>query len=151
VDRETLTIMNALEALRVPYARWLLLCLMVVCSSLACTPQPKLVGPTVPSGYFFVVRVSDIKTERLPASTELTVRVQDAQGQPVDGVPVEFQMESAGERIGSVSPQHAPLPTAAQPGQSSRRRAPGRAPVLVRVEKTTQEAIITVIVEDDPD
>lgn len=145
-----MTITNALEALRVPYARWLLLCLMVVCSSLACTPQPKLVGPTVPSGYFFVVRVSDIKTERLPASTELTVRVQDAQGQPVDGVPVEFQMESAGERIGSVSPQRA-MTNSGTARAVFQAQSAGRAPVLVRVEKTTQEAVITVIVEDDPD
>ena len=59
MDRETMTMKNALEAWRVLGARWLLLCLMVVCSSLACTPQPRLAGPTVPSGYFFAVQVSN--------------------------------------------------------------------------------------------
>jgi len=150
VDRETMTITNALEALRVLGARRLLLCLLVVGSSLACTPQPKLVGPTVPSGYFFAVRVPDIKTERLPASAELTVRVQDAQGQPVDGVPVQFQVEPAGERSASVSPQRA-MTNSGTARAVFQAESAGRARVQVRVENTTQEAVITVTVEDDPD
>jgi Big-like domain-containing protein len=145
-----MTMTNALEALRGPPARWLLLCLMVVCSSMACAPQPKLAGPTAPSGYFFVMRAPDIKTERLPASAELTVRVQDAQGQPVDGVPVQFQVAPTGERIGSVSPERAMTNSGTARGVFQAQSA-GRAPVRVRVENTTQEAVITVTVEDDPD
>src|SRR5712691_10304553 len=133
-----MTMTNALEALRVPGARWLLLCLMVVCSSLACTPQPRLVGPTVPSGYLFAVRVSD-STIAQDVAAELTVRVQDAQGHPVDGVPVEFQVESEGSA--SVSPQrgitNGGTARAIFKGQSL-----GRALVRVRVENTTQEAAI---------
>ena len=148
MDRETMA--NALEAWRVPGVCWLLLCLLVVGSSLACTPQPKLVGPTVPSGYFFTARARDIKTERLPASAELTVRVQDAQGQPVDGVPVQFQVEPAWVSSASVSPQRAMTNSGTARAVFQTERA-GSARVQVRVENTTQEAIITVIVEDDPD
>jgi len=104
----------------------------------------------VPSGYFFAVRVPDIKTERLPASTELTVRVQDAQGQPVDGVPVEFQMTPAGERIGSVSSPRA-MTNSGTARVVFQAQSAGRVPVRVRVENTTQEAVVTVTVEDDPD
>ena len=51
---------------------------------------------TIPSGE--VPRTS-------PTSAELIVRVQNTQGQPVDGIPVEFQV--APEGSASVSPQRA--------------------------------------------
>lgn len=70
------------------HGRVMLLCLMLACGGIACAP--KLVGPTVPSGYFFSLRVSDPKIwllldgdpreEQYPSSAELTVRVQNAQG-----------------------------------------------------------------------
>lgn len=98
------------------YPHVLLLCLVLACHGMACTLKPKMVGPTVPSGYLFSVQVSDSTIQvsepfsdstisKLPASAELTVRVQNAQGQPVDGVPAEFQVEPAWS--GSVSPQRA--------------------------------------------
>ncbi len=95
------------------HVRVMLLCLVLACGSMACAP--KLVGPTVPSGYFFSLWVSDpdiwlllpgdILEEQYPSFAEVTVQVQDAQGQPVDGVPVEFQVEPAWVQDASVTPQ----------------------------------------------
>ncbi len=150
VDRETMTRTHAREARRARGVCWLVLWLLVGGGRLACTPQPKLLGPTVPSGYFFTARAPDIKTERLPASAEVTVRVHDAQGQPVDGVPVQFQVEPAWASSASVSPQRAMTNSGTARAVFQTERA-GSARVQVRVENTTQEAIITVTVEDDPD
>jgi hypothetical protein len=92
------------------YVHITLLCLALVWGSMACAPA-KLVGPTTPGGYFFSLRVSDTELflilsgfsyERLPRQAEVIVQVQNAQGQPVDGVPVEFAV--AGRQIAEVAP-----------------------------------------------
>jgi len=132
-----------------------LLCLMVVCSSLACTPQPRLAGPTVPSGYFFAVQVSNSTItipsgevpRTSPTSAELIVRVQNTQGQPVDGIPVEFQV--APEGSASVSPQRA-LTNGGTARAIIQGQRVGTTQVRVRVEQTTQEAAVTVV-DYDPD
>ncbi|MEE8304363.1 MAG: Ig-like domain-containing protein [Candidatus Tectomicrobia bacterium] len=97
------------------HVRVMLLCLVRACGSMACAP--KLIGPTIPSGYFFSLWVSDPEIwlllegssleEHFPRVAELTVRVQNAQGQPVDGVPVTFQVEPAWIQDASVIPQRA--------------------------------------------
>ena len=86
-----------------------LLCLALVWGSMACAPA-KLVGPTTPSGYFFSLRVSDTQLfltqestfEHLPRQAEVLVQVQNTQGQPVDGVSVEFAV--AGMQIAALTP-----------------------------------------------
>src|SRR5437667_11910243 len=69
----------------------LVLSLTLTVGSMGCTP--KLVGPTASSGYFFSFDVpfSILRSE----SAELVVHVQDAEGNPVDGIPVEFRVEPA--------------------------------------------------------
>jgi hypothetical protein len=80
-----------------------LLCLVLVWGSLACAP--KLVGPTASSGYFFaILRTSTVLKGE---SETLVVKVQDAQGRPVDGVPVEFEVEPAWTKNAAVSPPRA--------------------------------------------
>jgi hypothetical protein len=91
-----------------------LLCLVLACGGLACAS--KLAGPTVPSGYFFALQVSESTiwlgpadagmAARFPSSSELIVRVQNAQGQPVDGIPVVFEVEPGWMQQASVSPPH---------------------------------------------
>ena len=64
---------------------------------------PKLVGPTAGSGYVFSLQtyptivwigvVTLRVKERYPQTAEVIVRVQDAQGRAVDGVPVTFELE----------------------------------------------------------
>ena len=82
--------------MKLRHVRVMVLCLVLAYGSMACAP--KLIGPTVPSGYFFSLWVSDpdiwlllsgdILEEQYPSFAELTVRVQNAKGQPVDGVSV---------------------------------------------------------------
>ena len=79
-----------------------LICLVLALGGGACAP--KLVGPTAGFGYVFSLQVADpiiglgpvpSSNRQFPPVTELIVRVQDAQGRPVDGVPVTFELEPA--------------------------------------------------------
>jgi hypothetical protein len=64
---------------------------------------PKLVGPTAGSGYVFSLQtyptivwvgvVTLRSKEQFPQTAEVIVRVQDAQGRAVDGIPVTFELE----------------------------------------------------------
>ena len=138
------------------HVRVMLLCLVLACGSMACAP--KLLGPTVPSGYFFSLWVSDpdiwlllpgdILEERYPSFAELTVQVQNAQGQPVDGVPVTFQVEPDWIQDASVTPQS--VITRGGVAQAVfRAETTGVVRVMVRVDDTTQETVITVFPTPD--
>jgi Bacterial Ig-like domain (group 1) len=126
------------------------LCLALIITGVACAP--KLVGPTGTSGYFFSLSVSPtqiwlepsmlMSTER-PTFAELLVQVRNAQGQPVDGVPVEFHVEP--EWTNSVTLE--PPRTTTQGGVAQvifRARSTGVARVMARVEDTIQETTITI-------
>jgi hypothetical protein len=131
------------------FVRITLLCLVVVWGSMACAPV-KPIGPTTPTGYFFSLRVSDTKLfltmqgssfAHLPREAELVVQVQNAQGQPVDGVAVEFAV--AGMQIAAVTPQR----VVTHSGQARAVLTPsttGAARVVARVESMSQEVWFTV-------
>ncbi len=92
-----------------------LLCFGLACGVTACAP--KLAGPTVPSGYFFSLQTSTAViwlgvnsyalAERFLPTAEVSVRVQDAHGQPVNGVPVTFEVEPQWAPYASVTPSQA--------------------------------------------
>jgi hypothetical protein len=124
------------------FVRITLLCLIVVWGSMACAPvQP--IGPTTPTGYFFSLRVSDPKIfltspgtfEYLPRQADLIVQVRNAQGQPVDGVAVEFEV--TGMQIAAVTPQR----VVTHSGQAHAVLTPstvGSARVVAHVENMSQ-------------
>jgi hypothetical protein len=129
----------------------MLLNLLLLGSSLACTP--KLVGPTVPSSYFFSVQPYDTMiwlllpesplAERLPRVATLVVRVQDTQGRPVDGATVVFAMEPAWAQSASITPPRA----VTRDGMARAVLEPqttGAVRVMVHVENLTQQVTITV-------
>ena len=137
------------------YIHLILLCLTLLGSSMACAP--KLAGPTIPSGYVFslqafspsVVRFSSYHApdEQAQAArgmfSTLVVRVQDGQGRPVSGIPVEFQVEPSWAQDASVSPSRA----LTQGGKAQARfqaSTTGIVHVMVRVEQTTEQVAITV-------
>ena len=101
--------------LMIRYGQVVILALVLAGGSLACAP--KLVGPTPSHGYFVSLRIPDpiIYPRRSGASSssqatrksELIVLVQDAQGQPIDGVPVEFKLAPEWARDASITPQRA--------------------------------------------
>ncbi len=132
-----------------------LLGLTLLSSLMACAP--KLTGPTVPSGYVFslqalppsVVRLSANvggereQTERGMVAT-LVVWVQDGQGRPVNGVPVEFQVEPSWVQDASLAPARA-LTQGGKAEALFRAQNIGVVSVMARVENTTQQVAITVV------
>ena len=88
---------------------WVLMSLILALAVPACAP--KLVGPTAGSGYVFslqtyptliwVGQVDSAVAAQFPQVAEVIVRVQDAQGRAVDGVPVTFELEP--EWVGSAT------------------------------------------------
>src|SRR5215472_2036393 len=120
-----------------------LLGLGLACGVTACAP--KLVGPTSPSGYFFTLQVADPVILLRPSgtATEVSVRVQDARGQPVDGVPVAFEVEPGWTQHASVSPSQGTTR-----GGMARTvftaRLTGIVHVTARVDNTTAQAKIIV-------
>jgi len=123
----------------------LLLGLVVLCSSLACAPQ--FVGPTT-RGYFFALEDPIIDID-MGETAELIVSVRNAQGQPVDNLPVTFQLEPGWTQSASISPQVAYT-------RQGRVRAlfepstTGVVHVTVRVDNITQKARITVASRPSP-
>ena len=128
-----------------------LLCLGLVGSGMACVPTRY--GPTVPAGYFFTLLVTqpqiwvgpvDMATvERFPNTSELIVNVQNAQGQPVDGVPVAFEVEPAWARVASVSPTQATTRNGTARA-TFEAQTTGVAHIMVRVDNTVQRVTIRI-------
>lgn len=120
------------------------LCLVLLFGSFGCAP--KFVGPTNPSGYRFAVIAPALVLAR--ESDEIVVRVQDAQGQKVDGVSVSFQVDPSWAGNASVTPT-----------QSITRRGEahttfwagivGIVPVQVQVENMQENFTIAVSLRGD--
>jgi len=105
---------------------------------MACAP--KLVGPTASTGYFFTVH--DPNSILLRTATEVVVKVQDAAGQPVDGVPVIFGVDASWSADATISPTRVPT----RKGRASAVidvGVLGIMPVWVTVDGTTQGIRIT--------
>jgi hypothetical protein len=79
--------------------------------------------------------------EHLPREAAVIVQVQNAQGQPVDGVPVEFAL--TGQEIAAVTPSQA-VTSAGQVRAVLRPSATGAARVVARVEGMQQAVGISV-------
>ena len=123
----------------------LLLGLVVVCSSLACAPQ--FVGPTT-RGYVFALNDPFIDIY-LGDAAALIVSVRNAQGQPVDNLPVTFQVEPGWAQSASISPQVA-YTRQGRARALFQARTTGVVHVTVRVDNITQKAMITVASRPDP-
>jgi len=116
-----------------------LLCLVLVWGSVACAP--KRIGPTASSGYFFTILTAP--TALRGESIALVVKVEEAQGRPVDGVPVEFEVAPTWAGNASVSPPHVVTQqgTAQTIFQAS---LVGVVPVTVRVDGGTVTILFSV-------
>ena len=127
------------------YRRLLFLSVVLLVSSTACAP-PR-VGPTVPSGYFFTLIAPSTLFQGEAA--EIIVRVYDAQGNPVDGVAVEFQIEPGWAAQASLTPSRllTQKGTARAVFQAS---LIGRVGITAQVEQTIQTARIWVTLRGTP-
>jgi hypothetical protein len=129
-----------------------LMCLALLSGGTACTP--KLVGPTPSAGYSFSVEVSDSiiwmgagllgKGPQLPRSSTLTVRVQDAQGRPVDGVPVTFELEPEWAESIMLTPSQTSTHGGIAQAILSESQTTGVVRVMARVDNMTAQARLTV-------
>ena len=129
-----------------------IVCLVLVWGGMACAPK-QVTPPLTKSGYSFSLRTApdDIwiapETPQNPENYlgfgELVVQVQDAHGQPVDGVWVEFEVEPSWARSAALRPQRART----EGGVAHAIIEPsttGVVHVMVRVENATREAAFLV-------
>jgi hypothetical protein len=121
--------------------------------TLAATRRP---APTrVASEYTLSLRVSDSDiwlgppAQGFPQAAEVVVRVLDAQGQPVDGVPVEFGVEPTWTRSASLTPPQA-LTHHGEARAVFQAETIGVVRIMARVGELTQEAVITVLIRRGP-
>jgi hypothetical protein len=129
-----------------------LMCLVLVLGGTACAP--KLVGPTPGSGYSFSLEISNpiiwMGTSligggpQFPQVAELIVRVQDAQGRPVDGVPVTFEVEPEWARSISLAPSQTSTRGGIARATLSEPQTIGLVRVMARVDNVTTQATLTV-------
>ena len=131
------------------YVSLLFLSLMLVYIGTGCAPR--LSGPTQPSRYVFSVIVSDPQIYllvnhlfgRLPDTAQVIVRVRNAQGQPVNDVPVAFQVEPDWSQNASLTPSRA----VTQDGETHavfRANTIGVVRIIVSVEDVSRETRIVV-------
>src|SRR5215831_10166328 len=130
-----------------------LTCLILTLGGTACAPQ--LVGPTPGAGYRFSLEVSEPTSwlvsgilvgdvRDLTQSTELIVRVQDAQGRPVDGVPVAFEVEPSWAQSIALAPSHTTTRGGTARAVVSHPQTTGVVHILARVDNMTAQARLTV-------
>ena len=129
-----------------------LTCLVLTLGGTACTP--KLVGPTPGAGYRFSLEVSDtiiwigpgsfVRGPSFPQATALIVRVQDAQGHPVDDVPVTFEVEPGWARSVSIAPSQTSTRGGIARAILTEPQTIGVVRVMAHVDNRTAQATLTV-------
>jgi hypothetical protein len=119
---------------------------------IACAPT--LSEPTDPSGYRFSLQAypSPIQLpthqtfadpQRNPTESTLTVKVQNAQGQPVDGVPVSLSLPPDWTASASLTPPR----VVTQNGKAEtvfRAQTSGAVEVTAQVENQTREVFVII-------
>jgi hypothetical protein len=116
-----------------------ILCLLSILGMIGCAP--KLIGPTVPSHYQFAVFTP--YSVIVGVSDTISVRLQDAQGQKVNGVTVRFQVAPSWANQASVMPAEV-ITQAGQAQVIFQGNTTGNVPVRIQVENITHEVNIDV-------
>jgi hypothetical protein len=126
--------------------------LVLVLGGPACAPQ--LAGPTPGAGYVFSLQVFPdpiwlgaldlTAAAQYPQVAEVIVRVQDAQGRAVDGVPVMFELEPEWARSATLAPAHTTTRGGIARAVFSEPRTTGVVRVMARVDNTTAQTRFTV-------
>jgi hypothetical protein len=129
-----------------------LLALSPMVGGIACAPT--FTGPTAPSGYQFSLlaypstiqlpsHLSVADPQGYPTESTLTVKVRNAQGQPVDGVPVSFSLPSDWNAYASLIPQR----VLTQNGVAEailQATTSGAVKVTAQVENQTREVFVSI-------
>ena len=132
--------------------------LVLVLGGTACAP--KLVGPTAGAGYVFSLQFSEptiwfgvmdsTAAARFPQATEVIVRVQDAQGRAVDGVPVTFALEPGWARSARLAPSQTTTQGGIARAVFSEPNTNGLVWVMAHVDNTMAQARLTVRTYQEP-
>jgi hypothetical protein len=149
-DRVFITFLKE-DAMRLLYLT--ILCVVFAWSS---TAYARYIGPTA-SGYFFhasalpseIFLPGDLTEDLYPHSATLTVHVRDANRQPVDGMPVTFQLASQCQGVGALS---APRAVTRQGTASVTFTGNDTIAchIAIRVDNVTQEIWVTISPAPDP-
>lgn len=126
--------------------------LVLVLGGPACAP--KLAGPTAGAGYVFSLQVFPdpiwvgaldlTAAARYPQVAEVIVRVQDAQGRAVDGVPVMFELEPGWVRSITLAPSQTTTRGGIARAVVSEPRTSGIVRIMAHVDNTTAQTRLTV-------
>ena len=129
-----------------------LMALVLAWGGPACAP--KLVGPAAGAGYVFSLQVSPTiiwvgqvdaaVAAQFPQVAEVIVRVQDAQGRAVDGVPVTFELEPEWARSAVLAPSQTTTRGGIARAVLSEPKTSGVVRVMARVDNTTAPTRLTV-------
>jgi hypothetical protein len=128
-----------------------ILCLycMLLWISAACAPMQYEIPVQSEHGYRVSLHISDtliwIGTARsnFPQAAILVVRVRDAQGQPVDGIPVRFSVEPSWTQNASLTPAEM-LTRNGEARAIFQANTIGVVHVMASVDNVTREATITI-------
>jgi len=131
---------------------WVLMSLILALTVPACAP--KLVGPTAGSGYVFslqvfptiiwVGQVDPGRAAQFPQVAEVVVRVQDAQGRALDGIPVTFELEPVWARSAVLEPSQTTTRGGIARAVFFDPRTTGRVRVTAQVDNTTAQIWLTI-------
>lgn len=131
------------------YVPAICLCLMLLWGSIACTLKYSESSALSERGEKVSLQVADpiiffgLPDARYPQTTEVVVRVRDAQGQPVDGMTVQFSVEPSWTQSASLTPAEA-LTRKGEARAVFAARTTGVVSVMARVDTVTLGATITV-------
>jgi hypothetical protein len=130
----------------------ILVCGLLTVGGIACAP-PR-VGPTAGAGYVFTLQVADpviwlgpvdaAVARQFPQVTEVIVQVQDAQGRPVDDVPVTFEVETGWVGSITIAPAHTRTRSGRAQAMIADPQTTGVVRILARVDQTTAQTRLTV-------
>ena len=130
----------------------ILMCGLLTVGGIACAPP--WVGPTAGAGYVFTLQVADpiiwlgpvdaAVARQFPQGTAMIVQVQDAQGHPVDGVPVTFEIEPGWVSSITLAPAQTRTRSGRAQAMITDPQTTGIVRVLARVDQTTAQTHLTV-------
>ena len=129
------------------------LCCLLLWVSTACAPTHTALLSE--HGYRVSLHISDtliwmgFPRPNFPEAAVLVVRVRDAQGQPVDGIPVRFSVEPSWTQNASFTPAEM-LTRNGEAQTSFQANTTGVVQVMARVDNVTCESTITISTKPSP-
>ena len=141
----------------VRYVPTVCLCLLLLWGSTACAPKYSESPVLSEHGYRVSLHVSDTLIwlgppgPGFPRTAEVVVRVQDAQGQPVDGIAVMFSVEPSWTQSVSLIPAEALTRHGEAHAILQQPNTTAIIHVMARVDNVVREAAITVSHRSIPD